>query len=194
MKKPTEQQMPQLRAAFKQLNNIMLWQFRLGLGQFLTLPTPAGMIMVIEHTGRKSGLLRYVPVNYAPAPDNRSVYCLSGFGKSEWYRNLLHHPQTAVWIGNRRIYGRAETLDSLQHLSIYRQVLINSGFATLAFEGFDPRTAPESRIREMTEKAPLLRIVLNDEVTPNAPHPGDYAWVWSLAAVGLLALLLRRRK
>lgn len=194
MTKITEEPMNQLRAAFKHLNTLMLWLFRLGLGQFLTLPTPAGMIMIIEHTGRKSGLLRYVPVNYAPGPDNHSVYCLSGFGKSEWYRNLLHNPQTSVWIGNRRLTGRVEPINALNHLAIYRQVLINSGFATPAFEGFDPRTAPESRIRQMAEKAPLLRIVLTEEVTPTAPHPADYAWAWSLAAFGLLALLLRRRK
>ena len=57
----------------------------------------SGQIMVLTHTGRKSGLRRRTPVNYALV--DGEVYCTAGFGQiSDWYRNILANPQVEVWL------------------------------------------------------------------------------------------------
>ena len=54
-----------LRQGFKYLNKFMLLLWRLGLGNLLNAwPDVGGRIMVITHTGRKTGLKRQTPVNY----------------------------------------------------------------------------------------------------------------------------------
>ncbi|MCA9915236.1 MAG: hypothetical protein KC496_17905, partial [Anaerolineae bacterium] len=51
---------------FKQWNKVMVWMWKLGLGRFINLmPDEIGQIMVLVHTGRKSGQTRYTPLNYA---------------------------------------------------------------------------------------------------------------------------------
>ena len=69
-----------LRQAFKVLNRrLMLPLWRLGLGRWLNAwPAVGGRIMVLVHRGRKSGLQRYTPVNYAQV--DGEVYCTAGFG------------------------------------------------------------------------------------------------------------------
>ncbi len=76
-----------LRALFRLLNKFfMVPVFKMGLGPFVGNPF-SGYIMVFKTIGRKSGLVRYAPVNYAILDGN--VYCLSGLGKvAHWYKNL----------------------------------------------------------------------------------------------------------
>ena len=54
-----------LRRIFKSFNRFMVLLWRLGLGSWMKWPELSGAIMVIKHTGRKTGLTRYTPVNYA---------------------------------------------------------------------------------------------------------------------------------
>ena len=87
-----------LRQMFKQMNKFMLLMWRLGLGSWLNFwPDVGGRIMVITHTGRKTGLKRRTPVNYALVEGE--LYCTAGFGPmSDWYRNLKAHSQVEVWL------------------------------------------------------------------------------------------------
>ena len=89
--------------------------------------------MVITHTGRKSGLRRRTPVNYAII--NGDIYCAAGFGAvADWYRNLLADPHVEVWLPDGWWAGsqRCDDLPAEQRLPVLRQVLINSGFAAYA--------------------------------------------------------------
>ncbi len=167
-----------LKKVFKLLNRWIVFVFRTGYGPIFTWPAFWGKIMVIEHTGRKTGRKRYAPVNYALSPDQREVYCLSGFGQAaQWYRNIIQRPEVAVWIGARRIQGKAHPIAPAEpHLAFYRQILINSGFATPLFEGFNPKTAPEETIRSLARRASLVHITLEEPLISQQPHPGDLAW------------------
>ncbi|MBT3390531.1 MAG: nitroreductase family deazaflavin-dependent oxidoreductase [Chloroflexi bacterium] len=186
----------QLKNIFKWLNRWIVFVFRAGFGPFFTRQTFAGKIMVIENVGRKSGLIRQAPVNYAIASEGNAVYCLSGFGaKSQWYRNIQHNPQVNVWIGVQRIPGMAHSLENFEnHLDIYRRVLINSGFAAPLFEGLNPKTAPKEIIRSMAQRSPLIRIELETAPETTQPHPADLAWIVisALFAWGLLRRMLCR--
>ena len=55
----------QLRKLFRGFNRFMLSLWRLGLGGYGNPSKFGGAVMVIKHRGRKSGLIRYAPVNFA---------------------------------------------------------------------------------------------------------------------------------
>ncbi|NLG48405.1 nitroreductase family deazaflavin-dependent oxidoreductase, partial [Gordonia sp. (in: high G+C Gram-positive bacteria)] len=77
--------------------------FRAGLG-FLF----GGRLLLLEHTGRKSGELRYVALEKVDRPAKDRIIIASGFGeKAQWYRNLQADPRCRVWIGFTR--GRPAT-------------------------------------------------------------------------------------
>lgn len=175
-----------LRQGFKQFNRFMVLLWRLGLGRMVNMsPDYGGRIMVLTHTGRKSGRTYRTPVNYAEKDD--AIYCTAGFGRvSDWYRNALATPQIELWLPDGRWSAVAEDVsDHPDRLALLREVLIASGFAAGA-AGLDPRTMPDSELAEATDAYRLLR--LERRATLTGPGgPGDLVWVWPV--VGLAALL-----
>ena len=129
-----------MRQGFKYFNKFMLLMWRLGLGKWVNFwPEVGGQIMVLTHTGRKTGLKRQTPVNYALVEGE--LYCTAGFGQlADWYRNIMAEPRVEVWLPDGWWTGLAE-------------------------EVTDARTGPDG--------------------------PGDLAWVWPLATLVLLWLLVR---
>jgi deazaflavin-dependent oxidoreductase (nitroreductase family) len=169
----------------------MLLVWRLGLGGWVNAwPEWGGRIMVLTHLGRRSGLRRRTPVNYALL--DGEVYCVAGFGSaSDWYRNLRAHPQVEVWLPEGWWAGRAEDVSAdPQRLKILRQVLIASGFAA-RLAGIDAHTLPDAELDALTAKYRLIR-VQRAEARTGPGGPGDLAWVWPLAVMLLVPLLLLR--
>lgn len=188
-----------LRKLFKVFNHFMLLMWRLGLGRWINFwPEGIGCIMVLTHRGRKSGLQRRTPVNYALADGD--IYCVAAFGqKTDWFRNIQADPQVQVWLPEGWWAGEAHRVeDSPERLGIIRQVLINSGFAASTFEGIHPRQLTEAQIAKVTADYQLVRIHCAREITgPTAP--ADLVWVWPLAVhgvllAGILWLFFKRRK
>ncbi|GAA1594806.1 MULTISPECIES: nitroreductase family deazaflavin-dependent oxidoreductase [Kribbella] len=63
-------------------------------------------LMMLEHVGRSSGLRRYVVLEVLER-DAHVLVIVSGYGRgSQWYRNVLAHPEVRVWTGRLR-GGRA---------------------------------------------------------------------------------------
>ena len=183
----------QLRQGFKYFNRFMLSLWRLGLGPMLNMgPTMAGRYMVITHTGRKSGLKRRTPVNYAVVNDE--VYCTAGFGSgSDWYRNIIANPQVEVWLPDGWWAGIAEEVTHPEaRLPLLRDVLIGSGFAALA-AGVDPNKMTDEELDAATKEYRLIHI-RRVAARTGKDGPGDLAWVWPVATTILLALLLIRPK
>jgi hypothetical protein len=86
-----------LRQGFKKyLNPFMLTMWRLGLGTwFKVCPEISGSVMVLTHIGRKTGIKRYQPLNFAIVDDD--IYCVAAFGDiSDWYRNIRANPNVEV--------------------------------------------------------------------------------------------------
>ncbi len=183
-----------LRQAFKYFNRFMLLMWRLGLGSWLNAwPSVIGQIMVLTHTGRKSGLKRHTPVNYALVDGEH--YCTAGFGRSsDWYRNLQANPSVEVWLPDGWWAGVAEEVTEPEtRLPLLRQVLIGSGFAARAFGGIDPRTITDEALKAATTEYYLLHIRRTAACTGSG-GPGDLAWVWPLGVMCLLPLALRSRR
>ena len=73
-----------------------------------------------------------------------------------------------------------------------RRVLIDSGFATPLFGGFDPRSVSDDELAQATADYLLIRIHC---ATPRTGPggPGEYAWVWPLVALWLLIFRPRKK-
>ena len=182
----------QLRQGFKVFNRFMLIMWRLGLGPMLNMgPALAGRYMVITHTGRKSGMKRRTPVNYAVVDDE--IYCTAGFGSvSDWYRNIIANPQVEVWLPDGWWAGIAEeVIHPEARLPLLRDVLIGSGFAALA-AGVDPNKMTDEELDALTKDYRLIHI-RRVAARTGQDGPGDLAWVWPVATLILLPLLLMRR-
>lgn len=178
-----------LRQLFKLGNRFMVLLFRLGLGGWGNGPQTS-QVMVLVHRGRKSGLLRRTPVNYALVDD--VIYCTAAFGsRADWYRNVLADPRVQVWLPDGWYAGEAEEVppDDPQRNALMRQVLIASGFAAPLFAGINPKTIPDEKLAEISAPYRLIRIYPSEACT-GAGGPGDLAWVWPATTFLLLGLLL----
>lgn len=182
-----------LRQFFKRMNEFMLVLWRLGLGPWINLwPQVGGRIMVVTHTGRKTGKRHRTPVNYAIV--NGELYCTAGFGAiSDWFRNILANPEVEIWLPNGWWSGSAdEVVDPVHRASLMRQVLIGSGFAA-RIAGINPHIQSDKELERATGEYRLIRIRLVGPRT-GPGGPGDLAWIWPLATMILLPMVLFRKK
>jgi deazaflavin-dependent oxidoreductase (nitroreductase family) len=182
----------QLRKIFKGFNHFMLALWRLGLGGYGNPTEFGGAIMVIKHKGRKSGLTRYAPVNFAEI--DGEIYCMAGFGeKTHWYQNLQADPNVELWLPDSRWMGIAEEASGAENrIDIMRAVLIASGFAGPLF-GANPRKMSDEQVEKLLDSYRIMRIRRTEPAT-GPGGPGELAWVWPVATFALLGLLFRRRK
>jgi len=183
-----------LRQMFKSANKFMLLLWRLGLGNMLNMaPETVGRIMVLIHMGRKTGVKRQTPVNYAEL--DGEIYCTAGFGAvADWYRNIMKQPKVEVWLPEG--WWQATTEDVSNHprrLEIMRAVLIASGFAAQAFGGLNMKTIGDEELAAATESYRLIRIHRTAACT-GPGGPGDLAWIWPVATFVLLPMALRRKR
>jgi len=182
----------QLRRAFKRFNPFMLLLWRLGLGRFINAwPEVGGRILVLAHTGRKSGRRRLTPLNYALV--DGQVYVTAGFGAAaDWYRNLQANPAFEIWLPEGWWAGTSEeVLDPAERLPLLRQVLIGSGVIAPLF-GLNPQTLDDEALARASDGYRVIRLHRTVARTGEG-GPGDLAWVWPLAALALLLSRNRRR-
>jgi deazaflavin-dependent oxidoreductase (nitroreductase family) len=174
---------------FRTLNRFMVALWRLGLGGGINgWPSVGGRIMVLTHLGRRTGIRRRTPLNYAIVDGD--VYCTAGFGGgSDWYRNILADPQVEIWLPDGWWAGSAsDHSGSDARIDLLRKVLIASGFAAW-LAGIRPRTDSDPKLAALTEEYRLLRIRRSHALTGRG-GPGDLAWIWPLATMILLLILL----
>ena len=178
-----------LRRIFRMLNKyFMVPAFRLGLGPLMGSP-PSGYIMVLKTIGRKTGLVRYAPVNYALI--DGYIYCLSGFGKAaHWYKNLQANPQLDLILPSATLSGMAATVtDQDEWLTACRQILKNSGFAGF-LAGYNAWTISDNDLLDKGGEMVVLRITPNG-VFAGAADPGGKLWLWlTLATILVVAGLV----
>jgi deazaflavin-dependent oxidoreductase (nitroreductase family) len=181
-----------LRHGFHQMNRGMEVVWRLGLGRFADVwPRGFGRLLVIEHTGRRSGARYRTPINYTVAGDD--LYCVAAFGdRTDWYRNLLTTPDTATWLPDGRWEARVtDVSDHPKRIDLMRRVLIDSGFAARLF-GLNPHRISNEDLAEATASYRLMRIQpIRRQNAANGP--GDLAWLWIPIGAVISAVLLLRR-
>ncbi len=164
-----------LRQIFRILNKFfMVPIFRLGIGTFFGNPF-WGYMMVLKTIGRKSGKIRYSPVNYAIM--NGNIYCLAGWGQiADWYRNLVSHPNVEMILPGRALAGVAEEVTlSTERIMALRKVLKAGGFAGFLM-GVNPYTTSDDRLAEKTKGIPLIRIRVSG-IGSGPSDPGGWLWI-----------------
>jgi deazaflavin-dependent oxidoreductase (nitroreductase family) len=121
-----------------------------------------GRFLVLTTTGRRSGRQRCCGLNYAR--DGQTVYVASGFGRTDWYRNLLADPQVEVRIGAARwrAEARAVTLPSERRhaLDLLHETARHQGPPAavrplMRLAGFDY----EASVRRLRGPAPEILVV-----------------------------------
>jgi deazaflavin-dependent oxidoreductase (nitroreductase family) len=166
----------------------MLAMWRLGLGGWINFwPAVVGHIMVLVHVGRKTGIKRRTPLNFAAIDGD--IYCIAAFGKiSDWHKNVLADRRVEVWLPDGWWSGVAtDVSDSASRLSLLREVLIASGFASYC-AGIWPKSISDAELARRTGHYRVVRVELTHALTREG-GPGDLAWVWPVVALALLVAL-----
>ena len=89
--------------------------YRVGLGGLL-----GKRFLLLEHTGRKSGLPRKTVLEVVEIDDRRSPIIVSGYGeRSDWCRNVTADPEVFFTTGRRRVGATAIRLDRQQALAVF---------------------------------------------------------------------------
>ena len=175
------------RKFFRVLNKyFMVPVFRLGLGPVMTNPF-SGYIMVMKTIGRKSGQVRYAPVNYAI--HNGKIYCLcGGRTNSDWYKNLMTTPEIEVILPGGAIFGKIfAPYTGENRLEIIRQVLKNAGFAGF-FEGYNPWKINDKELETRAAEIPVIQITPIG-IGNGAADSKGWAWVgWFTVIVALILI------
>ena len=75
-----------------------VWLYRARLGSMF-----GSRLLMLEHTGRKTGIRRYVVLEAVDHPDPRTYIVADGFGdRAQWLRNVRASPRVRVYAGSRR--------------------------------------------------------------------------------------------
>ena len=101
MPAPTSSRAPALAARLLRTRWIVrapVWLFRARLGFVF-----GSRLLMLEHTGRKTGMRRYVVLEAVDHPDPGTYIVAAGFGdRAQWLRNVRASPRVRVYAGSRR--------------------------------------------------------------------------------------------
>jgi deazaflavin-dependent oxidoreductase (nitroreductase family) len=182
--------MEALRKIFKVLNKFfMVPALRLGWGPLICNPV-SGYIMLIKHTGRKTGKRRFTPTNYAIF--DGQIYCLAGFGrKADWFLNLMATPEVELVLPGRAVFGVAEEVaDPQEALTACKQVFRSAGLAGF-MEGYNPFSASDEEFLRTLKRAPVVRIRQTGVGSGAADH-GGWGWASMWGSILLVIWLIAR--
>ncbi|NTU82613.1 MAG: nitroreductase family deazaflavin-dependent oxidoreductase [Chloroflexales bacterium] len=185
------------RAAFKIGNTyVIVPLLRAGLGHLISSPL-TGYFLLLRTTGRKSGLPRDTPLNYAI--DGGAVICLAGFGvQAHWLQNICSDPHVHVRLPDHQGEGVATLVaDRAEARRLAVAVARNCGFA-LVFEHPRCLLMSDAQLATRLDGRPVVRIELQSGPVVAGPYdPGGSGWVLpmlgQLVALLLLARWLGRR-
>ncbi|MFY9926804.1 MAG: nitroreductase/quinone reductase family protein [Streptosporangiaceae bacterium] len=94
-------------------------------------PFEGSTLLLLHHTGAKTGAERVNPLAYQQVGDSYAVFA-SYAGRPEdpqWFRNLLAHPDATVELGTGTVKVRARVAERSERDPIYaKQVELMPGF------------------------------------------------------------------
>jgi deazaflavin-dependent oxidoreductase (nitroreductase family) len=95
-------------------------------------PFNGAPVILLHHTGAKSGVERVNPLVYLPAGDNFAIFASKGGAPfhPHWYLNLVAHPDTTVEVGSETLSVHARVLEGAEREPIWeQQKKVMPGFA-----------------------------------------------------------------
>ncbi len=181
---------PALNRALKVLNRwFMVPVLRGGLGPWIGTPY-GGYMLLLRVRGRRSGLLRSVPLSYLVA--DGAVWVMAGFGtRTEWYRNLVADPLVEVWLPGRFLRCRATEVTDRGIRDRLLPDLTRAAGVPGALIGCNPWNAANDRIVELLGGIPLIRLEpLSGPIVAGPDDPGGRAWIWRQLTVAWITTWL----
>jgi deazaflavin-dependent oxidoreductase (nitroreductase family) len=110
------------KVEFDEMNKKVITEFRENGGKvggmFEGFP-----LVLVHHTGAKSGIERIAPLVYLPEGDRIFIFASKG-GSPEnpaWYHNLVANPKTTVEVGTETFPVVARVLTGAERDEIYRK-------------------------------------------------------------------------
>ncbi len=131
--------------------------FRLGLGGVF-----GGRLVMIDHRGRRSGLVRHVVLETV-ARVGDACFVVSGYGWSaHWLRNVRADPRVRLWSGwGAGRSARAEILPAQQAAAVlesYRREHPKAARSLGRALGLEPLLAEGPLSAERVERLPVVRV------------------------------------
>jgi deazaflavin-dependent oxidoreductase (nitroreductase family) len=112
-------------------NTKIIEEFRSNAGK-VGGPFEGGTLLLLHHTGAKSGVERVSPLVYQPVGQSFAIFGSKGGAPSnpDWYHNLVAHPDTTVEVGTQTVPVRARVAGPGERAGIWdRQKHDSPGFA-----------------------------------------------------------------
>jgi deazaflavin-dependent oxidoreductase (nitroreductase family) len=112
-------------------NSKIIAEFRANGGQ-VGGPFQGADILLLHHTGARSGTERVTPLAFQLVGNSYAVFASKAGASSNpaWFHNLLANPETYVEVGPASVRVRARVAQSAEHDVIWdRQKEHNPGFA-----------------------------------------------------------------
>lgn len=137
-----------------------IFLYRIKLGWLL-----GHRFVLLNHIGRKSGQVRQTVVEVIGYEKEAGrVYIASGWGyKSNWYQNLVAHPELTIQLGKNKMKVLAQTLspeESVKVLLDYRQRHPFAARELSRFIGLEMIKSSPDEIKEYVEKSlPIIALV-----------------------------------
>jgi deazaflavin-dependent oxidoreductase (nitroreductase family) len=122
-------------------NTQIIQEFRANEGRVKSFGTQP--LLLLTHTGAKSGTQRTNPLAYFPDGDRYVVVASKGGAPTnpDWYYNLLANPKVTIEVGTEQVEAVAEPAEPAERERLWAMITErNSAFK--AYEDKTPRTIP----------------------------------------------------
>jgi len=167
----------------KLLFELPMIAWRLGFGPLL-----GRYLMVITHTGRKTGVSRRTAVEYHTMNGMKYIPCAFGV-KAQWYRNILANPRVTIQTDDGtenmvavRVNDDNELIYIIETILSKNPTMMNWYLNSL---GIKPT---QKEILDHKKELIFLRFDPTSDPTPRGLEV-DLAWIWPL----ILAFTILRR-
>jgi deazaflavin-dependent oxidoreductase (nitroreductase family) len=112
-------------------NRAIIEEFRANAGK-VGGPFEGGTLLLLHHTGAKTGTRRVNPLAYQALPNGYAVFASKGGAPTnpDWYHNLVAHPDVSVEVGTDTVDVQARVAEGEERDAIWkRQKKLAPGFA-----------------------------------------------------------------
>lgn len=140
---------------FKSALHAPVWLFRARLG-FLF----GRRIVMLEHTGRRSGKLRQTPLEVVKHDGDSYLLCSGTGPNADWYRNINVAPAVALWVGRHRHPVEQRFLEPSEAATVfagYEQAHPKAATKLMQLMGVSHDGTHDSRVA-MVERIPMVEI------------------------------------
>jgi deazaflavin-dependent oxidoreductase (nitroreductase family) len=125
--------------------------YSLGLGSVV-----GKFVLLLETTGRKSGLPRITPLQYDEI--DGTIYVGSARGvKADWFQNLAVNPNVKLTVGSRQFQGYADPITDPSRIADFLELRLQHHpkliGTILRFEGAGPTPTREQLVQYAADRA-----------------------------------------